>query len=40
MISAPQKQIHLLADCGHAPHYDLPEEFAAIVKAMLKEYLR
>ena len=39
-ISAPQKQIHLLAGCGHAPHYDLPEKFAATVKAMLKEYLR
>jgi pimeloyl-ACP methyl ester carboxylesterase len=29
-----------MAGCGHAPHYDLPEEFATIVKAMLKEYLR
>ena len=39
-ISAPQKQFHLMTGCGHAPHYDLPEEFGATVKAMLKEYLQ
>lgn len=39
-ISAPKKQIHLMAGCGHAPHYDLPEEFVAIVKTMLDEYLQ
>lgn len=39
-ISAPQKQIHLMEGCGHAPHYDLPVEFATIVKAMLQEYLQ
>ena len=39
-ISAPQKQIHFMAGCGHAPQYDLPEEFAALVKTMLTEYLQ
>lgn len=39
LISAPQKQIHLLDGCGHAPQYDLPEEFCEIVKGMLEEYL-
>lgn len=38
-IVAPQKQIHLLDGCGHAPQYDSPEEFCEIVKAMLKDYL-
>lgn len=39
-ISAPQKQFHLMEGCGHAPHYDLPERFAATVKTILEEYLR
>ena len=39
-ISAPQKQIHFMAGCGHAPQYDLPEEFATMVKTMLVEYLQ
>lgn len=39
-ISAPKKQIHLMAGCGHASHYDLPEEFAAIVKTTPDEYLQ
>lgn len=39
-ISAPQKQIYFMAGCGHAPQYDLPEEFATMVKTMLEEYLQ
>lgn len=39
LISAPQKQIHLLDGCGHSPQYDSPEEFCETVKSMLEEYL-
>lgn len=39
-ISAPQKQIHFMKGCGHSAHYDLPEEFGTIVKAMLTQYLQ
>lgn len=38
-IQAPQKQFHRLDGCGHAPQYDAPEEFAGILKAMLKDFL-
>lgn len=39
LISAPQKQIHLIPDCGHAPQYDSPEEFCDILKGILAQFL-
>lgn len=40
LISAPQKQIHIMEGCGHAPQYDLPEEFAKTLRTMLDEYVQ
>ena len=39
MITAPEKRISLLEGCGHAPHYDAPEEFAALLGSMLEYFL-
>ena len=40
LITAPQKQFHLIEGCGHAPQYDLPEEFCKTLRSMLDEYLQ
>ena len=40
LITAPQKQIHIMEGCGHAPQYDLPEEFCTTLRSMLDEYLQ
>ena len=29
-----------MEDCGHAPQYDLPEEFCKTLRSMLDEYLQ
>ena len=39
LISAPQKQIHLLDGCGHFPQYASPEEFCKILKGTLNTFL-
>lgn len=38
-ISAPMKRIALLDGCGHAPHYDAPEEFCQLLDGMLSDFL-
>ena len=40
LITAPQKQIHIMEGCGHAPQYDLPEEFCKTLRSMLDEYVQ
>ena len=40
LITAPQKQYHLMEGCGHAPQYDRPEEFCKILRSMLDEYVQ
>lgn len=35
-ITAPEKDMVLLEDCGHTPHADSPEEFCEILKELLK----
>ena len=39
MITAPEKRITLLDGCGHAPHYDAPEEFSTLLTGMLDAFL-
>lgn len=39
MITAPEKRIALLDGCGHAPHYDAPEEFCTLLGGMLDAFL-
>jgi pimeloyl-ACP methyl ester carboxylesterase len=39
LISAPRKQMQLIAGCGHSPQYDSPEEFSQAVKSILTEFL-
>ena len=39
MITAPDKRIALLDGCGHAPHYDAPEEFCTLLTGMLDAFL-
>ena len=39
MLTAPEKRIALIEGCGHSPHYDAPEEFAATLGAMLETFL-
>lgn len=40
LITAPQKQISIMEGCGHAPQYDLPEEFCKTLRSMLDEYVQ
>lgn len=35
-ITAPEKELVLMEGCGHSPHFDEPEEFAEILKGILK----
>ena len=39
MITAPDKRIALMDGCGHAPHYDAPEEFSTLLTGMLDAFL-
>lgn len=39
-VSAPMKDIALIDDCGHSPHYDSPEEFCNELKGMLENFLK
>ncbi len=34
-MTAPHKEMVLMKDCSHCPHYDEPEEFAEVVKKVI-----
>lgn len=40
LISAPSKDITLIAGCGHSPHYDSPEEFSKVLEDMLDDIIK
>ena len=36
-MTAPHKEMVLMKDCSHSPHYDEPEEFAEVEKKVKSE---